>query len=444
MGLKYIETVKSIVLIFLVILSITFTFSIWTFTPRLETKEQPLTVDISIAEKKGIGEIVKPYKLLFNFEDGLKGTNDVAEIDHIANEMKSWTFSELSLEDTNFGADKLDAILRKHNQFTLFFHGEIPLRVYDDILNFGDSNIPEASFDRLIVVWNPSGIALDVHFISKTNGVHYSAKAKVGDYQSLHRNVLNSGRAYAEYAEIDSGKTPFIAVPKEPVTTIRNTYYQEETLISRFRDALFSDPNAVRRSQVGSNSDQFQDDYALMTVDTAAKKLKFVYPVAESNEHAIPSELLLKTIEFVNEHGGWTDEYRYSYMNPLSRTVKFQLYVHGLPVYSETNKTWTEMTQIWGDNRIFRYNRPYYTLDLTLPLEKEEIPLPSGIEVAEMLKKSDTVDFGTVEEIAPGYFMKHDTLRNLLILEPSWFYLIKGYWIRYSPEQLGGGLIGLE
>ena len=29
-------------------------------------------------------------------------------------------------------------------------------------------------------------------------------------------------------------------------------------------------------------------------------------------------------------------------------------------------------------------------------------------------------------------------------MEPSWFYLIKGNWIRFSPEQLGGELIGLE
>ena len=39
----------------------------------------------------------------------------------------------------------------------------------------------------------------------------------------------------------------------------------------KFRDALFSDPNAVRRSQVGSNHEEFQDDHALMNVNTIRK-----------------------------------------------------------------------------------------------------------------------------------------------------------------------------
>ena len=45
---------------------------------------------------------------------------------------------------------------------------------------------------------------------------------------------------------------------------------------SRFRDALFSDPNAVRRSQVGTNLEEFQDDNALMTINTDKKNLDYV------------------------------------------------------------------------------------------------------------------------------------------------------------------------
>ena len=70
--MKYIETVKSIVLILLVALSIIFTFSIWTYSPHYETIEQLPTVDISIADKKKIDEIIKPYKMVFNFDEDLR------------------------------------------------------------------------------------------------------------------------------------------------------------------------------------------------------------------------------------------------------------------------------------------------------------------------------------------------------------------------------------
>ena len=61
-----------------------------------------------------------------------------------------------------------------------------------------------------------------------------------------------------------------------------------------------------------------------------------------------------------------------------------------------------------------------------------------------VLMKSDEIDGSQVDEIIPGYFMKYDTNPNLFMLEPSWFYRVKGNWIRFSPEKLGGEMIGLE
>ncbi|MBE1556497.1 YycH family regulatory protein [Sporosarcina limicola] len=442
MGLKYIEIVKSIVLLILVMLSFLFTFAIWTYTPRYETIEQLPTVDISIAKKQIIDEVIKPYKLLLNFDGNLKGTYDSTEIEYVMKELEKWEFSDLTLADNSFSAAKLDALMRKPNRLTLYFHGDVPLPIFDNVLNITDANIPETSFDRIVVDWNPAGISMDVIFISrKNNGYLYKVKAKVEDYRTFNRSVLTWGRGLGEYVEVDPDRSPFLAVPASSIEVIGNTYYEKEIVPSRFRDALFTDPNAVRLSQSGSNHEEYQDDHALMKVDTEKKTLNYVLPSAESSETAIPSEIFLNTLKFVNEHGGWTDEYRYMYMNPQKRYVKYQLFVHGLPVFGDTPGS-TEITQVWGDNLVFRYMRPYYTLDLTLQTDVKF--LKSGIEVIEMLRASETVDLDTVEEIIPGYFMKHDREQRLFIMEPSWFYLANGTWIRFSPELSGGEQVGLE
>ena len=85
--------------------------------------------------------------------------------------------------------------MRKPNQFTLYFHGEVPLPIYNNMLNIEGLkvNMPETSFDRLVVEWNPSGVTMDVSFVSKANQVLYSAKAKVDDYQGFQRSVLAWG-----------------------------------------------------------------------------------------------------------------------------------------------------------------------------------------------------------------------------------------------------------
>ena len=78
--MKQVEIIKSIVLFLLIGLSITLTFSIWTYTPNYPTMEQKPTVDISISNRATIDQIVKPYKSIFRFQESLTGTTDSTEI----------------------------------------------------------------------------------------------------------------------------------------------------------------------------------------------------------------------------------------------------------------------------------------------------------------------------------------------------------------------------
>jgi regulatory protein YycH of two-component signal transduction system YycFG len=441
LGLKYIEPVKSIVLILLVVLSILLTFSIWTYSPRYEVSEPSPPVDVSIAEKKKVIEIIKPYKTVFNFDDTLRGTTDQTDIDGIVDEMLEWKISNIALVNNNFLAEDLSKLLRKKNRFTLYFHGEVPLTVYDDVLKVDETNVPEILFDRIVVDWNPANSEMDIYFVSRANKMLYSAKAKAEDLRSFNQSILPKARELAAYRDVNPKSSSFIAVPTGPVETIRYTYIEDENSPNQFRDALFSDPNAVWRSPVGSNKEELGDDHALMSVDLERKTLKYFRRATESRELAIPSELLLNTINYVNEHEGWTDEFRYTFIDPESRTVKFRLFLNGLPVYTDSSSS-TEIVQRWGKDQILSYKRPYYTLKNPIVVANEL--LPPGIDIAERLSKLDTLNFDAVEEIAPGYFMKHDLEKGIFILEPTWFYLLKGNWNRFSPESLGGELIGLE
>ncbi|WP_186671917.1 YycH family regulatory protein [Sporosarcina sp. BP05] len=440
MGLKYVETVKSIVLFLLVALSIILTFSIWTYSPRYETIEQFPPVDISIGGKKKIDEIIKPYKVLFNFDDVLKGTTDSDKIDRIMDKITDWKIADITPVDENFTTEDISTFLRKPNRFTVFFQSEIPLSVYDSVLTIEEPT-PEISFNQIVVEWKPDNNAMTVYFVSKVNKKLYSGKVKAEDYQSLDNSILTKGRELQEYKEVKPDSSSYLVVSAEPVETIKYTFLEDEVPINKFRDALFSDANAVRNSQVGIHHEELADDHALMNVYTEKKTFKYVSPSADSRELAIPSELLINTINFVNVHGGWTDEFRFTYMDAKTRFVRFRLYLNGLPVYTDSSSS-AEILQKWGKNRIYSYARPYYRLNSQYPAKTEVELLPPGTDIAERLRKSDMLDLDAVEEITPGYFMKYKP--GLFIMEPAWFYLINGNWSRFSPEGLGGELIGLE
>ena len=236
----------------------------------------------------------------------------------------------------------------------MYYHAEVPLRVFEEIMKIDEA--PETSFDRVIVEWNSLNTTLDIHFISSLHKWRYSGQVHVPDLQKLNQTLLLRGKNFSASAQVKTNGEHLLMVPVNQLDIFRNTYYQDGISPSRFRDALFNDPNAVRRSQVAPNSEVFQDDHAQMSINTDKKILDYFHPTAKTNEVSIPSDLLLDVFDYINEHGGWSNEYRLTNMNPLSRTVRFQLHVHGLPVFSDSTSTMIE--QVWGDERVFRYKRP--------------------------------------------------------------------------------------
>ncbi|VDG89578.1 Two-component system yycF/yycG regulatory protein yycH [Lysinibacillus sphaericus] len=444
--MRHIETIKSVVLLLLVILSITFTFSIWSYAPNFDSMDQNQSVDgsiTSIQNKKPISDIVLPYKWVFKFNDEeLFGTTDTAVIKPVLEEMMRWKVFGLTAVNLDLTKDEMNDLLTKGNQYVLYYPGEVPVSVYEDVLEIEDKAVPEVLFNKLIVNWDPDDSLPEVHFVSTVSMTHYKAKVKMEDTQRFQKSIIDKGKKLSRFEEVQVNETKTLAISSEPLTAIHSTYIEEEINPTLFKEALFNDPIVVRRNSVGSHKEEYGDDHALMKVNTESKVLNFYYPL-ESQELAIPSELMTATIDFVNDHSGWTDDYRYSYMNPISRYIKFQLHDNGLPVFSDVPDG-AEITEILGDNRVYRYSRPYFTLNS--PIKSYEVTLPPATEVARHLEASDDLDFSAIEEIKPGYSLIHDTDVGVLKFEPHWFYYIKGNWEVYEEDlnRKGGGLLGLE
>jgi len=211
------------VLLSLVILSFSLTFSIWSYKAKYETIEQTTTVEVAIADKREISELIKPYKLIFNLEEGLKGTTDANEINELMSTLGSWKVSNIEAVDTEFTEDKLDSFLRENSRLTFYFQGEVPISVYRKVLNVEELNVPDFSFDRILVEWNPAKSVVHMHFINRTKEFRYSARVL-----DVNPQVLLSGSLdYEDYVEANpKGTTRFIAVPENPVELVRSTSYE--------------------------------------------------------------------------------------------------------------------------------------------------------------------------------------------------------------------------
>ncbi|MCY9138563.1 YycH family regulatory protein [Peribacillus frigoritolerans] len=441
------ERAKSIILIILVGTSIFLTWSIWTYEPEYDPFEQSSEFIKIKSDVQIVSDVIKPVSILFHGNGQHFQTSNPAEINEMEKQFLQWRFSGIKEVSVNRLQRKFDDFVHEDGSIEIEFSDDIPISLYKTVLNITDKEVPEFSFDRIIIKQkNISGNESAVYFVSYDKRKIYQGMV---DSKKL-RNFMDSfyRGSYYKYPEytaetINSKRTLF--VPENPVEINRLQYYIDSLDIGDLKSALFINPKYVRQEPV-SVGEEYTDGTRLMTVNKDNYLISYINPAQKSKLFDSSSDLLQKSIDFINEHAGWeNNNYHFAYMSENEQRVVFRLFVNGYPAFNESGMT--EIEQIWGKEEIYSYDRPYFKLDSVLPSVGSAKTLPSGKEVVNQLKSKDNIDFNSVEDISIGYKLDKSLdskLVTLVTLEPTWYYRIGDKWFIVPFDDTGGDRSGLE
>ena len=147
MGLmKYIEPIKTFVLVVLVLLSITLTFSIWSYSPNYQTIEKTEPQNVVIDKKKTISQVVKPYKIIAQQNDNFTGTVKTKDIDELYDVLKNSQLSDLSMISEKLSHEKLYELMTANDTVSLIFSDEVPMSIFQSILPTVNKKVSGMSF----------------------------------------------------------------------------------------------------------------------------------------------------------------------------------------------------------------------------------------------------------------------------------------------------------
>ncbi|TWT27025.1 YycH family regulatory protein [Planomicrobium sp. CPCC 101110] len=440
--MKYVEQVKSVVLFLLILLSFALTFTIWTFTPSFDLIETTPAVDVSIGDKRTVEQVVRPTKVLYHQEDKVTGTTNRKGIDPLLTSMKLWQIHDVTEKEKKASANTLQSYMHQPNRVILYYPGSVPLPVFDAMVNITDETIPEASFDRVVIeMATIEQTQIKIYFINSVSGRVHEGSVSVSEVGQFETDVLD--RAKDVYVTNDDiGELP-IYVPEKAMNKVVYPYLLEEVTHENFRSALFENPSNVNSSGDATNEKYTDDTGAIMRFDDNRKSLSYVKPRAETSDPGIPSELIFSTIDYVNDHGGWTNEYRFFGIEPLTQQVYYRLFLDNLPVFSTSTATELELKwgMIDGTEQVFRYIRPYYVLQSTAQTSTEM--LEPGTAALDAISRLSEKERKKVTDISPVYELTQ-TGEKLITFQAAWYYKIEGTWLKLSEEALGGGKVGLE
>ncbi|GIN40060.1 MULTISPECIES: YycH family regulatory protein [Heyndrickxia] len=440
--MKY-ETMKTVILVFLVGVSIYLTWTLWTFQVNYEEINNSEPVK-EVVEPKEVKEIVQPNKLVFHENDHYVGTTNETEINRVMDEIAAWKFYDIG-EAKAYRSNDINKVLNGPNKLIIEFPDLVPFELYKGVLRVSDREIPNEEFDILVIdLSNPSQKVATAYFINTKGNANkvFSGSASYSSLQAFVNKIKNKNESYVPYDSYKVTNGRFLLLPKDSVKLNRNRYYWDKLdgdIIERYKNALFPDPKVVEKSLDGNNVG-YNDGTSFLNAKTDLGTISFINPGEITGNYHNGKDLIKRSIDFVNQNGGWNDDFRYFSKNQEKNQVIFRLFMNGIPVFN--NNHLAEIVQSWGESQIYEYERPYIDeMGSLLMTDYQEVQLPSASSVLESLLKDDKIDHKKIENILVGYQLDYDSVNKILLFEPTWYYQYDGKW---QPWDIKGEKYGLE
>lgn len=436
------EGIKSIFLTALVILSLFLTWNIWTYSPNFAEINQPQYMeDVTISNKQEIASIVQPVQVLYHTDDEHYGSSSEDVLGNVMDSVIGWTFTNFEDVSSEFSSRELQNFMKKNGSSEIIFADEVPLLLYKQVIDIEDRELPDVEFNRISIrTASEHGSSSNVYFINTNTEAVYRLSAEAADVKELNEEIKTIYETFQPFSlyEVAEGKSFYLPSTELKINSYK--YYTELLDEREFRDALFEDPKLVRQNETGRG---YTDGLSKMNVNTDTMMLNYIDPSQEKSMKVSASELLNRSIQFVNEHAGWEENYRFAEMNIDEQEVTFRLYTDGLPVFNSDGMS--EIIQVWRQDEIYSYDRPFFTMNFPVPPGTKEVTVLSGEEAVAQLLKLEDFQVELLEDLAIGYEMTRDSNESRLItLEPKWHYKYNGVWQPLTSTVAGGVDDGLE
>lgn len=416
------ETVKSFILVVLVGISFLLSFILWSYQPNYD-----YFYDASYVNEVDIGgventrnDLFKPTEVVFRNDDKVFSFTNPLERESFYQDITSVVLYDVNVSELTERPDVT------HDEYVeMVFPNPVPAEVLTSIFSFEEDLIPPNwSFERMFLTFNDEARTLQLSVISADERNEMTASIEKSETYELLIDYMDGHQSLEEFIAFGSEEDP-IYVPKNRVQLSSKTLVAIQIDPELFINALFANPNLVTPNM---REAYFTDGQRGMRVVHGGRKLEFINPIQSEDDETLPEDLIAKSITNINEHKGWTNNFLFEEIDKNADYIQFRLHYDGYPIFDRYSLS--VMKQSWRDQVLYEYERPL--IQIGSLLNSQEVELPSGEEIIELLEEDENYDLENVRAIEIGYFLSYIDDNHSLILEPSWFILYGNEWIRYD------------
>ncbi|SFE97197.1 Two-component signal transduction system YycFG, regulatory protein YycH [Bacillus sp. OV194] len=426
------EVIKSVLLIFLIMLSLIMTWSLWTLKPNYSNLEETRTLKkAQVTDTKKITDVIRPSQIIYYDKNSYRGMpandNFIERVNQMLENTKFY-------ESRNRPSTNIDEKLKNKEYIEVIYPTDMTADIYSQIFNLtssgGTFTIPSA--DR-VIFYKKDTNEVEAHIISYTQRKMITASTTF-PFDSLKNIINNAKSGVLEYEPYDVERDTDQGVevsrrfyfPKQSFELNSYSYLSRSInsdTIDRYKNALFRDPGNVKS---GNTGEYYTDESSALDVNRNTNRIKYTNFTQGPDEDMTQQTRspLFNSVDFINNHAGWGNPYYFYNLDPTSGSVEFLLFVRGIPVI----KSDMEMKLGWTNNELNEYQRSLVELVMDeneYSFKPKKVKLQSAAEVKAALKD---YDMSLVNKLAVGYEMTHARgQENVYNLQPKWF-------VNYGPS----------
>ncbi|MDC6327164.1 YycH family regulatory protein [Staphylococcus auricularis] len=442
------EIAKSAVLIALVLLSIVLTYMTWNFSPDVsdverteDDKAEKQSQTIGKPNNVSMDEVITPYQLIHSNEGDVKGMeahrDSVKKINKVIQDQKVTHTQHMHSEHNLIIPDLSD-------DFVVFdFSYDMPLSTYlGQVMNI-EARVPnDFNFNRLLINEDQNG-KLQMYAISKDR--HDVVKMKSSASATQFSDTLdNLDKKMKPYAEIITNKdtvdkaTHIFAPSEEQKLKSYRTIYSHFS-VDTMNAILFNDSVVVRSAKSGTTT--YNNNTGVANYNDRSEKYQYKNLSEDRNSSKNMKEVIPSTFDYINHHGGFTDDFRLFDKDDKSGELMYQMFFNGRPTFNEDDLESLRVS--WGDHGIFSYSRALLKTNITIDSGDEEKTLDGVEKVRASLANNPNINFEAVSNMTIGYAINDNPDKNDIEIQrnseliPRWFIEYKGDWHEYDGN---GGL----
>ncbi|MFC4387808.1 YycH family regulatory protein [Gracilibacillus marinus] len=421
-----IEFIKTIVLYFLVGLSLLLTVAIWNFQGNYnyEGVENPT----SDAQLGGVEiskqEIIQPDQIIFHWNNVAQGLEDKTKELNVFRDI-----TDLRLY--NFRIAEESAVIDEAvNRVEIKFPTSMPSSFINDIFTIDEQILIDSEFDSIILYLNEDRTNNHVVF---NNSDPYAIDI-LANIQNLPQIIsyfdqLNVVEQFITYLPVELRFNRTIYIPNEvKLNGKKFSYTSINPDANSLQSIFFWNPSNVKSSTNPDGGKTYSDSSREMVVKGYAMEYTNFFTAEkstiDSSENAregnLGEQVFTNAINYVNYHKGWLVEegidYRLSDLNPLLQEVEFRMIYKNHPVFS--NQGLATMFMKFHDLSLYQYARPL--MKLTQSYDRAETNLMSGEQLVDYLEQNEMYELDQILDIQLGYRIEQQAGAQVFDLIPTW------------------------